>query len=256
MNVEIREPAAAGGKPLARRLRDFLAWHSRPLRGWLRHSLVPRRLRLWRLRHLSKVHVGCGLIHLDGWINVDLQKLPEGDVAFDVTRRFPFHDLTHVYAEHFLEHLRAADALAFLMAARRALAPAGRLRLSTPNLDWVWTHVYPPPQADEAADERVARALAINRAFYGWGHRFLWNRETLAAALAATGFREIRWYRYGESDEPAFAGLERHESWPDDEALPHVLIVEAAGGGPPAPEALQDLGARIEREVGRYLEDR
>jgi predicted SAM-dependent methyltransferase len=255
MTVETSEPALPAGKPLASRLRDFLAWRSRPLRGWLRHSLEPRGLRLRRLRHLRTVHVGCGLVHLDGWINVDLQKLPEGDVAFDVTRRFPFRDLTHVYAEHFLEHLRAADALEFLVAVRRALAPQGRLRLSTPNLDWVLTHVYRARVPGEDADARVARALAVNRAFYGWGHRFLWNRETLTAALAAAGFTDARWCRYGESDEPAFAGLERHETGPDEESLPHVLIVEAMAGDPTAPGALRDLAARIEREVGRYLED-
>lgn len=249
------EAALAGGKTLKKRLRDFLAWHGRPLRGWLRHSLVPRRLRLRRLRHLRKVHVGCGLVHLEGWINVDLQKLPESDVAIDVTRHFPFRDLTHVFAEHFLEHLDAADALDFLAAVRRALAPDGRLRLSTPNLDWVWTHVYHPPRPDEDADARIAQSLAVNRSFYGWGHRFLWNREMLAAALAATGFTDLRWYRYGESDEPAFAGLERHETLPDDEDLPHVLIGEARNGGNPSPQALRELASRIEREVGRYLED-
>lgn len=246
--------SSQGGKPFFRRLRDFLVWHSRPLRGFLRHSLEPRRLRLWRLRHLRKVHVGCGLVRLDGWINVDLLKLPESDVAVDVTRSFPFHDLTHVFAEHFLEHLRAADALDFLAAVRRALAPQGRLRLSTPNLDWVWAHVYHPPRPGEDADARVAQALAVNRSFYGWGHRFLWNRETLAAALTAAGFADLRWRRYGESDEPAFAGLERHEPFPDDETLPHVLIVEAQPGDPPPPGALRELAARIDREVGRYRE--
>jgi hypothetical protein len=72
----------------------------------------------------------------------------------------------------------------------------------------------------------------MNRAFHGWGHQFLYNRATLAAALRSAGFAKTMFRTYGESDRPELRGLERHETWEDTPDLPHVLIVEAEGQAP------------------------
>jgi hypothetical protein len=42
---------------------------------------------------------------------------------------------------------------------------------------------------------------------------------------------EIAMHRYGESDVPELAGLERHEKSGDTPELPHVLIAQAKGRG-------------------------
>jgi hypothetical protein len=72
----------------------------------------------------------------------------------------------------------------------------------------------------------------MNRAFHGWGHRFLYNRPALVAALRAAGFADVSMHRYGESDVPELAQLERHEKSGDSPELPHVLIAQASGRGP------------------------
>ncbi|HLF56614.1 MAG TPA: hypothetical protein VI942_07200 [Thermoanaerobaculia bacterium] len=174
--------------------------------------------------------MGCGRSPLAGWINVDLQRLPGVDRKLDVRRGIPYHDLEAIYAEHFLEHLALGEAIGFLRECRRALAAGGTLRLSTPNLVWVWwTHDV--RLLPEGADElRADRGLEANRAFYGWQHRFLWNRELLAEALAACGFERVRFVAYGESDDPALRGLEQHETWLETPGIPHVLVVEATAG--------------------------
>ena len=226
-------------------------WRTRPLRGWLKHLFVGPwlRLRIRFARRPWRVHVGSGHVHLDGWVNVDLQKLPEVDLAEDAVRALRrFRGARAVFAEHFLEHLDADVALDFLVAARKALAPDGRLRLTTPNLDWVWATQY---RLDAGADAKLAMGLAANRAFHGWQHRFLWNRELLAAALGAAGFRDLDWRRFGESDDPVLAGLERHETWADTPDLPHVLAVEATPGDE-RPADLADLRRLLHRELLRY----
>ncbi len=172
------------------------------------------------------LHIGCGDQRLDGWVNVDRQELPSVDVVVDVTAGLPFDDAAALFAEHFLEHLPLDEAIAFLLEAHRVLAAGGRLRLSTPNLDWVLATQYRESGAGAAA----SGALRLNRAFYGWSHRFLWNRPLLAEALAAAGFTELRWCRHGESEWETFRGLERHEPYDDTPDLPHVLIVEARKG--------------------------
>ncbi|MGZ5494514.1 MAG: hypothetical protein ACXWHG_12990 [Thermoanaerobaculia bacterium] len=56
----------------------------------------------------------------------------------------------------------------------------GVLRLSTPNLDWVWASHY---RRVLTSDQEILGAFGLNRAFRGWGHRFLFNFGTLAATL-------------------------------------------------------------------------
>jgi predicted SAM-dependent methyltransferase len=182
----------------------------------------------------SRLHVGCGEKVIADWINIDSRRLPGVDSILDVRKGIPFEKVAAIYAEHFLEHLTLDEGLAFLAECRRVLAPAGILRISTPNLDWVLASHYRlgQPIPDE---ERVIDCFRLLRAFHGWGHRFLYNRAMLSAALRSSGFETVRFQRYGESDEPVLRGLERHETWEDTPELPHVLIAEASGIARPQP---------------------
>jgi predicted SAM-dependent methyltransferase len=200
-----------------------------------------------------RLHVGSGRERLEGWINMDVQDLPGVDVVADVTEglRLPDASAEAVFAEHFLEHLRIDDATGFLLECQRVLRPGGWLRLSTPNLDWVWATHY-RLSLDEAG--KRAAALATNRAFHGWRHRFLWNREMLGEALRSCGFEEVRWCRYGESELPAFQGIERHETYEDAPELPHVIIAEARKGEPDAGRLAAFRGL-VDREILRHLDD-
>lgn len=123
-----------------------------------------------------RLHLGCGRARLQGWVNVDAQPLPGVDLVADVTQGLGYSDVEAVFAEHFLEHLPLDDALRFLAEVHRALAPGHWVRLSTPNLDWVWSTHY---ELDSEPETKRQNALAINRAFRGWQHQFLWNRELL-----------------------------------------------------------------------------
>lgn len=175
----------------------------------------------------ARLNVGCGRFPLAGWVNLDIQELPTVDRVVDVRAGLPFRDAAAVYAEHFLEHLTFTEALDFLAAAHAALAPGGKLRLSTPNLEWVWA-THDPAWPEEAEARR--RTFVANRAFYGWQHRFIWTKPLLAEAMAASGFEQVTFHRYGESDDPALAGLEQHDVYPDSPEKPHVLIVQGRRG--------------------------
>ncbi len=182
-----------------------------------------------------KLHVGCGRERLEGWVNLDTQSYPGVDVVADVTEGLDFSEVEAVYAEHFLEHLTIAQALDFLLECHRVLRDGGLLRLTTPNLDWAWKSHY--WLEDTTPELKRQMAFALNLAFYGWEHRFLWNRETLERALTACGFGELAWPDHGESEHELFRGIERHRTYENLPGLPHVLIVDARKGAP-APEAL------------------
>jgi len=182
---------------------------------------------------LMNLHLGCGPHHLDGWLNVDNVSYPGVDRLLDLTEGLPFEEVSLIFAEHFIEHLDYRAAASLLRECRRVLRDDGVLRLTTPNLDWVWASHYKPVMT---ADEQLLACFAINRAFRGWGHQFLYNFATLRDTLLEAGFRDVVRRAYGESDHEALRGLERHERNPDFEGLSHILIVEASGrGGTPHP---------------------
>ena len=186
------------------------------------------------LNSALKIHLGSGRHHIPGWTNVDNQPYPGVDRVLDVARAFPFEDVSFIFAEHFIEHLDYRDALKLLRECRRAMRDGGVLRLSTPNLDWVWVSHYCRVLSDE---DQIRGCFALNRAFRGWGHQFLYNFGTLAATLCDAGFADVVRCEYGESKHPKLHGLEAHERNPDFDGLSHILIVEATGrGGEKSPD--------------------
>jgi len=175
-----------------------------------------------------RLHLGSGQSPIPGWVNIDVQPLPGVDRVLDVRRGLPYENVAAIYGEHFLEHLELEEGLACLVECRRVLAPDGILRVSTPNLDWVLASHYRYGRWDNEGDA-ISDCFRMNRAFHGWGHRFLYNRQALAAAFRAAGFSTITMHRYGESDVPELVGLERHEKSGDTAELPHVLVAQASG---------------------------
>jgi predicted SAM-dependent methyltransferase len=201
-----------------RRLYEQLKW-------WFRERTARRPKEIVRG---GKLHVGAGSVVLPGWINVDNRAYPKIDYVLDVTAGLPFRDLDFVFAEHFIEHLPYDAALNFLRRCREALGPDGVIRLSTPNLDWVWRTQYHPDSWTSEA-EKVRDCFGLNRGFRGWGHQFLYNFATLEATLREAGFGSVKQAEYGESAHAELRNLERHEKYPDSPELPHIIIVEASG---------------------------
>lgn len=196
--------------------------------------------------------MGCGEQVLQGWCNIDIQALPGVDLVHDVTQGFPFVDVELIFCEHFIEHLELDDGVRFLFNCYASLQPGGVMRVSTPNLDWVVLTHYRPTAED--LERKIEDAFMLNRAFHGWGHRFLYNREILDHLLRGVGFSEVAPCSYGESSQPPLRGLERHprsEFTPD---LPDVIIFEAVRGqDKPNARALEQLLARATTSYLQYL---
>ena len=200
---------------------------------------------------VTKVQVGCGPhALLDGWCNTDIRGFKGIDQVMDATEPWPFTGLTHVFGEHFLEHLDIDKAIDFLVHAGSSLAPGGRIRLSTPNLAWVIRTHFELGPVDE--EQRLADTLRTNRAFHGWGHRFLWTTEMLTGVLASVGYEEIEIFGYGESRDPEFQNLERHGGYSVVDGLPSVVLVEAVRGEAPI-ERNPAIDAWIDHEFLRHV---
>lgn len=213
----------------------------------------PRRLGPNDPGGITRLHVGCGPKNLMAdWWNVDIRSFKGVDEVADVTAPWPWQDLDYVYGEHFLEHLSPDQAVAFLREARARLRPGGRIRLSTPGLEWVWqTHL----DREGSAESVVADTYKANRAFHGWGHQFLYSRPFLEHLFTSLGLSDIRFFAYGESDDPNLRGLERHGAPEIVGGWPSVWNVEATPGPGDATEGSARIAAEIEQEFVRYVRD-
>lgn len=200
----------------------------------------------------KRIQVGCGPHNLlEGWWNVDIRAFPGVDEVMDVAEPWPWQDeVEYVYGEHFLEHLSIGQAIKFLSHARSALRSSGRIRLSTPSLEWVLkTHFR---FDDTGQPSKLLQTMAINRAFHGWGHQYLYSREMLGELLQRCGFDNVSFHDYGQSDVTDLVGLERHGGWRVEHGFPSVWIVEAErpeGEAPP----MEEFEAFVHDSFIRYV---
>jgi len=200
---------------------------------------------------IRRVQVGCGPHNiLADWWNVDIRGFQGIDEVMDVTQEWRWVDLLDcVYGEHFLEHLDIRQAISFLVFAGRALVPGGKIRLSTPALEYVLkTHF----SHDDAAGH-ISETFAMNRAFHGWGHKFLYSREMLQFLMRETGYGNAEFCKFGESSTEGLKNVERHGRPSEAAGYPAVWIIEAERTARPiAPSA--ELLHRAQAEFGRYVD--
>lgn len=84
-----------------------------------------------------KLHLGCGLCIVPGWINCDLRRAPGVDLCADLRAGLPIAEASVdcIAAIHVLQDLAYFDIAPALAELRRVLKPGGVLRLALPDLD-------------------------------------------------------------------------------------------------------------------------
>jgi predicted SAM-dependent methyltransferase len=170
-----------------------------------------------------KLNLGAGRLPFPGWLNVDLHPR-KGVVFLDARKPLPFPDgvFDCIFSEHLIEHLDYPAGMRMLRECIRVLRPGGKIRLATPNLEPI-LHLYEDEEKEEnrrymiqAVEKfpKIGQAKAvfvINNFFRDWGHRFIYDGQTLRGSLAAAGFENISLYPVGRSEVEAFVGLESHQ---------------------------------------------
>jgi predicted SAM-dependent methyltransferase len=173
-----------------------------------------------------KLQLGAAENVLSGWLNTDLHGYGHADVVYlDVRKPFPLPDASFdiVYSEHMLEHLTYAEGQQCLRECLRVLRPGGTIRVATPSLERL-AKLY---DGGEVAEDYVLWAVdtlgpethaplagvAINNFFRSWGHRFIYDPQTLRHALVEAGFADVEQVPLGElerylADKPEFRELE------------------------------------------------
>ena len=182
-----------------------------------------KRIKLYLKKHeIHKLHLGAGPNLLEGWFNTDLAPRNRNVCFVDVTKQLPFEDNTfdYIVAEHLIEHLTHQDGLRMLKECYRVLNPAGKIRIGTPDIDTVMQLRRPEKSelqlnyikwhVDGCLPEiGIYRDIfVINSAFSNFGHRFLYDYETLHESLKEAGYVNIVRCKPGESVDKNLCGVD------------------------------------------------
>jgi len=196
-----------------------------------RGSIINDYLRSHQVRMLQ---IGAGRNVRAGWLNTDIQPGP-GVVFLDAREPFPFEDgsFRYVAAEHVFEHLTYEQGRHMLRESYRILQSRGRVRIITPDLLRL-VALWDPNKSPEAVrylDEKIRRhnwpaivtpqCVIVNHELREFGHKFVYDGETLRALLASTGFRPVQ-AAVGESEAPELRGFET-----PSRIWPHAYLYES-----------------------------
>jgi predicted SAM-dependent methyltransferase len=177
---------------------------------------------------VRKLHIGCGSSLLSSWLNSDY--LPRSDqvMALDATRKFPFPGGTfdRVYSEHMIEHVSFQSGLSMLIESQRVLKSGGRIRIVTPNLEFLidlykedrsplqTAYIKWATDAFVRGAPYVAPVFVINNFVRDWGHLFIYDEKALRSSLERAGFVGVITCQLNESQDEYFRSLEHEERMP------------------------------------------
>lgn len=161
-----------------------------------------RRARRLQSRGPLRLHLGSGTNSLPGWVNVDLLRPGRTlDLYWDLRRPLPFPDATvdAIFAEHLLEHLPFQAGVGLLRECRRVTGLGGIVRVGVPDLDrYIASYLGRDDIIERVRPGRPSRALALGEPFFLYGHRCMYDFETMQRALLDAGFTHVEHSSFGQ----------------------------------------------------------
>lgn len=176
----------------------------------IEYDLMRLQTRLWRKMSrqappaLDRLHLGCGHVRVDGWLNVDIRN---SDYDLDLLmKKWPFADasFSSVVSLHVIEHFELKEELLpLLKELRRVLKPGGELWLNCPDIRKI-VQSYQAAGMKDLLQDRAERqpqhrmedgmpsVQFINELFIQGGeHKNLFDVELLGWALKQAGFQNV-----------------------------------------------------------------
>jgi predicted SAM-dependent methyltransferase len=215
-------------RPLARKMfglrtRQYMEF------DWLRMKAnIKNRGKVYRPSS-NKLHFGCGLRRIEGWLNVDVTG---SELNLDLASRLPFPDAVFdaIASQHVIEHLDLReDLMPLLKELRRVARPGAELWLDCPDLGKV-CRFYVEDKANalrenryrlypNAVREPFPSQQEVNDYFqYGGQHKNFFDFELMEWVLKQCGFSTVR-----HSNEKEF--MERFPEFPFRDDDYHSLYV-------------------------------
>jgi len=175
----------------------------------------------------TKLMLAAGSTPCDGWFCTDISPNHHNAIYYcDMTTRFCFdqESFDYIHCEHGIEHITFEDALKCLSECYRVLKKGGVLRIATPSLEkWVAYYTDTTTKYDSQTVqatftwldtarqcELYSKCLVFNNAVRNWGHKLIYDFETLHTILTGLKFEQVLSVAVGESEHHELVGMERH----------------------------------------------
>lgn len=169
-----------------------------------------------------KLHLGCGPHIFQGWRNWDLEPGPGGE-RWDARGGLGLRpgSVDYIFSEHFIEHLTREQGQSLFRECHEALKPGGVLRISTPDLEYIFRCYKTGRISDWLPTwNPKSPAAMVNEGLRLWGHQFVYDFEELREGLLIAGFNSVTKSQWHKSKHKELVNLEVRPNIGD-------LIVEA-----------------------------
>lgn len=142
-----------------------------------------------------KLHLGCGMNYLGGYVNVDLPPSEQtvihakADVYKDIRElEYAENSVDEIRSHHLLEHFSRPESIKLLLQWRKWLKPGGLLFVETPDFE---SAVKTFGLASLREKFKIARHLFGSQES-GWAlHKDFWGEEKFRFVLGKLGFENI-----------------------------------------------------------------
>lgn len=150
--------------------------------------------KLLKSKEFVILNIGSGYTSFQNTIQCDLMpsliKLVLGKSKFpDLIVNLYFHQKSlqesadAIYLSHVLEHIEPTQIDEVLKNLYKYLKPGGHLRILVPNYK-----VYLQNTVENSPQGFKSGTLSLNRLFYHWGHRFMYDENIFTEILTRNGF--------------------------------------------------------------------
>jgi predicted SAM-dependent methyltransferase len=138
-----------------------------------------------------KLHLGCGNVHIDGFINIDIRYLSSVDKVDNVRflRSFEKNSIELIYASHVLEHFSRWDVKSVLARWYDILQERGILRLAVPDFESICKYYLKTKQLRD-----ISGMLYGGQDFEENYHKWIWDFNQIEKEMIEVGFKEIKRY--------------------------------------------------------------
>lgn len=154
------------------------------------------------------IHLGCGAINAQGFINVDLRPFSHVHYIQEVENLsiFPDEYADLIYASHVLEHISHSKLSEVLQEWQRVLKKGGILRISVPDFEKL-VNVYFSERND--IKSIIGPLMGGQDNSYNF-HKSVFNENYLKELLLLSGFREVRHWKPEEVELHSFEDWASH----------------------------------------------
>lgn len=127
------------------------------------------------------------------FLNVDVVDLPQVDLTFDITKKFPIEDgvIAEIVSIATLEHLRKPYVHHVLKECFRVMAPGARLRVSTPDIEAIAKGILAGENPDVINQQLFGKFKGDQTEDYDV-HRWMYTAEQMIGVLQEIGFMDVK----------------------------------------------------------------